>query len=185
MKRPTLFEGVAVALLASLVGTILFTALSWLYPDGSIIRLLIAFTAFGYLLYLLMRSEIRTGRIIVVTAWTLTAAIIWLLAPPLTLYLIVHVGLIWLIRSLYFHNGFLSALADLALNGFSLAAAIWAMLQTESLMLSIWCFFLSQSLFVAIPSQWKTQAVDQHTDERFSHAHAAAEAALRKLTASN
>ena len=185
MKRPTLFEGVAVALTVSLVGTIIFTALNWLFPGYSILRLLIAHLAFSYLLYLLMRSETRTGRIIVVTGWILFAVITWLLAPSLTLYLIVHVGFIWLIRSLYFHDGLFSALADLALNGFSLAAAIWAILQTESLMLSIWCFFLCQSLFVAIPSFRETKPLDQHTDERFSHAYAAAEAALRKLTSSN
>jgi len=36
------------------------------------------------------------------------------------MYLLVHLGLIWLIRSLYFYSSVLSALADLGLGGLGL-----------------------------------------------------------------
>ena len=73
---------------------------------------------------------------------------------------------------------------DLALNGVSLAAAVWAVNQTGSLFVSIWCFFLVQALFVAIPASMKQKAGqtgESHKD-RFQHAYRAAETALRKLS---
>ena len=77
-----------------------------------------------------------------------------LLSPSLLLFLLLHCGFIWIVRSLYIHSGVLSAIADLALTALSLAAAVWATLQSGSLFLTIWCFFLTQALFVAIPKGW-------------------------------
>jgi len=110
----------------------------------------------------------------------------WFIAPPLMLYLLVHLGAIWLVRSLYFYSSVLSALADLALNGLGLAAAIWAVTRTDSVFLGIWCFFLVQALFVNIPDSMRRKAGTRESanarTDRFQHAHCVAEAAVRKLS---
>jgi len=101
MKRPTFLEGVGVALAASLTGSILFSALSPTMQNLPLLKLLIAGLGLAYTLYLFRRSRERLGRLVTGTVWLFSAAVIWLLDPPLTLYLLLHIGLIWLIRSLY------------------------------------------------------------------------------------
>ena len=110
----------------------------------------------------------------------------WFASPPLLLYLLIHLGAIWLTRSLYFYSGVLPALADLALTGLGLAAATWAVTRTGSVFLGTWCFFLTQALFVSIPDTMRRKPGASgfgHTRaDRFQHAHRMAEAAVRKLS---
>jgi hypothetical protein len=181
MTRPTFLEGVGVALAASLSGAAAHTALS-AAVGGGLLRLVISGLALGYLVYLLARTPVRVGRVSAFVAWCVAAAGLWLTAPPFALYLLVHVGMLWLIRSLFFHSGLFSALADLALGLLALAAGIWAVVHTGSLMLGIWCFFLLQAGFVAIPkgSITRRRAGEPSHDDRFERAHRIAEAALRK-----
>jgi hypothetical protein len=186
MKRPDFLEGVVVALIASITGGVLYTAGLVFFPGGGILRLLIAVLGLGYLLYLLRRSPERVGRITVPAAWLGMAALTWFSAAPLAIYVLVHLGAVWLIRSLYFYSSVLSALADLCLSGFSLAAAIWALLQTGSVFASLWCFFLVQALFVTIPVTLPRRPGSQPQppdgEDRFQHARRVAESAVRKLS---
>jgi len=186
MKLPGFLEGAAVALGASIIGSVTYSALTSFFVSGVVMRLLIVAIGLGYVVYLLSRSRERVGRITTIALWLLVAGITWFTAPPLILYLMVHLGLIWLIRSLYFYSSLFSAIADLGLNGVSLAAAVWALNQTGSLFVSIWCFFLVQALFVAIPANMKQKAGQNQTPEsredQFQHAYRAAETALRKLS---
>ncbi len=186
MKRPTFFESVAVAFALSLVGSALFTALTTVFPGAFVLRLLIAGIGLGYVVYLLSRSRERVGRITVLAAWAVAAGAAWFIAPPLTVYVLVHLGLIWLIRSLYFYSSVLSALADLGLSSLSLAAAIWAATLSHSVFLSIWCFFLVQALFVAIPERLLRKAGQRRSnrdeEDPFQRAYRVADAALRKLS---
>ena len=184
MKMPTFFEGVGVALAASLTGSVFYAALTPVFTSGGVLRLLIAGLGLGYVIYLLRRTPERIGRITTLAAWSVAAVITWVMTPPLTLYVLIHIGLVWLIRSLYFYSSLLSALADLGLGGLAFASAVWALVHTGSLFLALWCFFLVQALFVAIPPSMKQQAQVASSDpeDRFQHAHRAAEAALRKLS---
>ena len=88
-------------------------------------------------------------------------------------------------RCLYFYRSLLAALMDIALQGLSLAAAIWALQQTDSLFLCLWSFFLVQALFVFIPPTGLTTARSTLRGETeqstFQRAHRSAEAALRRL----
>jgi hypothetical protein len=186
MKRPHFLEGVVVALTASVGGGVLYGVISTLFPGGGVLRLLIAALGLGYILYLLRRSPERVGRITVPAAWLGMAVVTWFSAAPLAIYVLVHLGAVWLIRSLYFYSSVLSALADLCLSGLGLAVAVWALLQTGSVFTGLWCFFLVQALFVAIPATLPRRpgSQPQHPDEedRFQHAHRVAEAAVRKLS---
>ena len=186
MNRPTFIEGVAVAIGISLAGSILYTALTSLLPGSEILQPLIAGMGFTYVLYLFKRTPERVGRVVTLVGWSIAAAIGWFVSMPLTLYLLLHVGLIWLIRSLYFHSSLLPAMADLGLNTLALAAAFWAVVQSESLFLALWCFFLVQALFVSIPPNLKQsngeKQAQKNRDDHFLHAHRIAEAAVRKLS---
>jgi hypothetical protein len=186
MKQPGFFEGVVVALVASVAGSVLYAALTTQFNGGAVLRLLIAGIALGYIIYLFSRSRERIGRLTTLGAWILAAGAAWWLAPSLLLYLLVHLGLIWLVRALYFYSSVLSALADLGLCGLGLAAAVWAGIHTSSLFLSIWCFFLVQALFVSIPASLVRKASCRQLapgrEDRFHRAHRAAESALRRLS---
>ncbi len=189
MKQPTFPEGVAVALAASLAGGVLYTALDTVFPGVPVLRLLIAAIGLVYVVYLLGRSTERVGRVTAAAAWLLVAGVLWFTHPPLLLYVCVHLGVIWLIRSLYFYSSALSALADLGLNGLGLAAGIWAVTRTGSVLLGIWCFFLVQALFVFIPKSVRRKSgagpAGPASEDRFQHAYRVAETAVRKLSSSH
>jgi hypothetical protein len=186
MKLPTFFEGVAVAAVTSLTGSILFTVLASVFSGSILMRLIVAILGLAYILYLLSRSRERIGRTTVMAVWILVTAVTWFMTPSLLMYTLVHVGLIWLVRSLYFYSSALSSLGDLGLNVLSLAAAVWAAIHSGSVFLSIWCFFLMQALFVYIPACQRTKSdeglVNQNNDDRFQRAYHGAESALHKLT---
>ncbi|MDX2456410.1 MAG: hypothetical protein QNL87_02790 [Gammaproteobacteria bacterium] len=189
MRPPTFLEGVSVALAISLAGGVFYTVMDAVFPGVPVLRLLIAGIGLIYVVYLLNRSPDRVGRVTAVAAWLLVAGALWFTQPPLLLYLCVHLGTLWLIRSLYFYSSALSALADLGLNGLGLAAAIWAVTRTGSIFLGIWCFFLVQALFVVIPKRINrrpgTARAGHENADRFQHAYRVAEAAVRKLSSNH
>jgi len=159
-------------------------ALTTLFPSGAVLRFIIAGLGLAYLIYLLSRNEERVGRITTIALWLGVAIALWLLQPPFAAYLSAHLGLIWLVRSLYFHSSLVTALADLGLVALGLAAAVWSATRSHSAALSVWCFFLVQALYVAIPARLAARggmADEAAPEDRFHHAHRAAEAALRRL----
>jgi hypothetical protein len=184
MRRPTFLQGVAVALIAALLGEVLFVALSPLLGTLTALQLVIASASFSYILYLLRSSAERTGRLVTLAAWLLVTVTTAWLSPPLGLYLLSHVAMIWLVRALYFHASLLTALADLGLNALAVAAVVWATLQSGSLLLALWCFFLVQALFVMIPPSMKKEgaAAVPLDNDAFEQARRTAQAALRKLS---
>lgn len=183
MKRPTFFEGVAVALVASLAAGACYAALVLVFPSAGVVRFVVAGLGLAYVVYLLKRTDERVGRVVAIAAWAIAALALWIFAPPTLLYLAVHLGLLWLVRSLYFHGSLLSALADLGLVALGLAASVWAATQTHSVALSVWTFFLVQALFVAIPPRVAAPEAAAHDvpEDPFQRAHRAAEAALRRM----
>ena len=186
MRYPSFMEGAAVALVASTGGSVLYAALATIFPVDGVLRLLIAGMGLAYLLYLLGRSREHLGRVVTAGLWFLAAGIGWLAAPPLALYLLLHCGLVWIIRSLYFYSGVLPALLDLGLQGLALAAATWAAGRTDSMFLIIWCFFLVQALYDAIPPDLSSRAnripAPAPREDRFRQAYRVAETALRRLS---
>ena len=97
-------------------------------------------------------------------------------------FLCVQLGLVWLVRSLYFHSSLLAALADLGLVALGFAAAVWAASRSNSAALCLWAFFLVQALYVAIPQRTSGRDAPDGADaDRFAHAHRAAEAAVRRM----
>tara|TARA_R110002096_G_scaffold148274_3_gene308855 strand:+ start:2632 stop:3192 length:561 start_codon:yes stop_codon:yes gene_type:complete len=183
MKRPSFLHGVIVAAVLGFFASAVVATLTPFVGLGSVVRLVIPALAVAYLLYLFSRSTERVGRVTTLSLWAALAAITWWVAPPLPLYLLIHVGAIWLVRSLYFYSGVLPALMDLGISALSVSAAVWAISRSGSVFLATWCFFLVQALFVAIPLTIKSKpATKAATDnDTFNNAKRNADRALRQL----
>ncbi len=185
MKRPSFFHGVIVAAVLGFFASAIVATLTPFVGLGAVVRLVIPLLGLSYLLYLLNRSAERLGRVTTITFWTATAAVTWWVSPPLPLYLMIHVGAVWLVRCLYFYSGVMPALMDLGLGALSVSAAVWAITRSGSVFLATWCFFLVQALFVAIPPavqrKAKPEQITPADSENFGRASRQAEAALRQL----
>jgi hypothetical protein len=185
MTRPGFLEGTLVALAASLAAGALFATLSLALPTVAALRWVIALVAFGYLIYLLGRSGAKVGRVSTVLAWVLVSALGLTVHLPLPTFVLLHAGMAWLVRSLYFHGGLAAALADLGLTLLGLAASVWALTQSGSLFLAVWSLLLVQALFGLIPANLGRGATAEppDPDDGFECAHRGAEAALRRMHA--
>ncbi|MEN8170394.1 MAG: hypothetical protein ABFS08_09250 [Pseudomonadota bacterium] len=186
MKRPGFLQGVGVALAAALLGEVVFVALAPLLGSVMALHMVIASTSFLYIIYLLRSSGVRLGRMTTLLGWLLIIVVTAWMEPALMVYALVHVAMIWLVRSLYFYSGLLPAVADLGLNFVAVAAVVWATAQSGSLMLALWCFFLLQAVFVVIPRNMNKPLSSADgvivEEDRFEQAHRTAQAALRKLS---
>jgi len=183
MKRPAFFNGVVVAAVLAFVASAIVATLTPFIGMGTVIRLLIPALSLAYLFYLMRSTEERTGRITTLTLWSALALFTWWIAPPLPFYVLIHVGAIWLVRSLYFYSGVFPALIDLGLSGLSVSAFVWAASRTGSVFLATWCFFLVQALFVSIPPRMTDKAAlaSNPDNEPFDRARRRADDALRVL----
>ncbi len=185
MKKPSFLHGVIVAAVLAFFASAVVATLTPFVGLGGVFRLVIPGLGLAYLLYLFSRSAERTGRVTTLSLWSALAVITWWLAPPLPLYLLIHVGAVWLVRSLYFYSSLLPALLDLGLSGLSISAAVWAATRSGSVFLATWCFFLVQALFVTTPPAMKQKrnARQQASaeNEAFDNARRQADRALRQL----
>ncbi len=184
-KRPGFLQGVIVAAVFGFFASAAVATLTPFIGLGSVIRLVIPVLGLTYLLYLMSRSTERLGRVTTLSLWSVLAVVTWWVAPPLPLYLLIHVGAVWLVRSLYFYSGVIPALMDLGLNALSISAAVWAITRSGSVLLATWCFFLVQALFVAIPPAMTGKKEPERNtaadSENFERARRQADAALRQL----
>ena len=185
MKRPGFLHGVIVAAVFGCFASAVVATLTPFIGFGSVIRLVVPALGLAYLLYLMSRSKERLGRVTTLALWSALAVVTWWLAPPLPLYLLIHIAAVWLVRSLYFYSGVIPALMDLGLNALSISAAVWAITRSGSVFLATWCFFLVQALFVVIPPTIKGKTMPERStaldSENFERARRQADAALRQL----
>ena len=182
-KRPGFFHGVAIAFVLAAISGVTFTALTPVFDGVFLLRFLVTGAAGAYILYLLQRSELRSGRIATMSMWGLTVIAIWIFAPSFGWFVITQTGLIWLVRAGYFYTGLLPALMDLALSALALVGAVAAAEHTGSLFLSMWCFFLVQALFVRLPEDIRSPRISHASpSDPFEKAYRSADAALRRLS---
>jgi hypothetical protein len=180
---PSFGHSLGAALLFSLCGAAVLVALAPFAGSGTALRAVIMLLGLAYVLYLLGKSGERVGRIATVALWIAAASGTWFMGLPLVAYALVHVGLVWLVRSLYYYSGLLPALADLGLSLLGAAFAVWAAQRSGSAWLAFWCFFLVQAFHVLIPATLGGRAgPSTGGDDAFARAHRAAEAAMRRLS---
>jgi hypothetical protein len=183
MNRPCFLEGVMVALAASLAAGALFATLSLAMPAVAAQRWVVALVAFGYLLYLLARSRARVGQVSAVFGWGLVSGLSLALHPPLAVFVLLHAGMVCLVRSRYFHSGPVAAVADLGLTLLGLATGVWALTQSGSLFLAVWSLMLVQALFGLIPAGLTRGGGGRPAvpHDAFDRARRGAESALRRI----
>jgi hypothetical protein len=182
-RMPSLGTGLAAALVLSACGAALLAALAPWLGSGTALRLGVAALGFGYALYLIARSGERVGRLTTLAGWLAVAGVVWLAGLPLAGYVLAHLGLVWLVRSLYYYSGLMPAIADLGLTALGAAFAAWAALRSDSAWLALWCFFFVQAFHATIPASLAHNSPAQRpADDVFARAQRTAEAAVRRLS---
>ena len=181
---PSFAHGLGAAFVLSVCGAAVLAALSPWLGSAVGVRAVIALLGFSYVLYVIGRSGERVGRITTIACWCVIASAVWLAGLPLVAYVLVHVGLVWLVRSLYHYSGLLPALADLGVSLLGAAFAAWAAQRSGSAWLALWCFFLVQAFHALIPPTLAQRGGDAAVDtaDAFARAHRAAESAVRRLS---
>jgi hypothetical protein len=184
MKTPGIIDGLIIAIIISLGAGAVSLVLSGFIAYPTLLNLVLCTATLGYLVYLLKSSKAKVGRVIVIASWVATSLGCWLLEIPLFTQVLIQAGIIWLVRSLYFHGSIFAAALDFGLLSAGLAA--WAMVNTGSLAGALWSFFLVQALFCWIPGLARSQPGDihrnQHDQTSFQSAYRLALDAVRKLT---
>ncbi|MEM7563580.1 MAG: hypothetical protein AAF353_11100 [Pseudomonadota bacterium] len=185
MKNPGLFDGILVAALISIAAGVFSLIFGGFILFSHFFYLILCAASFTYLLYLMKRAEARIGKLVVFSAWFIVSLCGWLLEAALIEQILLQAGLIWIVRSLYFHHSLFSAALDFGLVSIGLVAATWALMNTGSLAAALWTFFLLQSFFCWLPQMNPSPTHTKHPSraERsdFQSAHRVASEALRKL----
>lgn len=187
MQRPTLLEGVLVALVLSLLAA---PSVALLYSlVGSLLawKVVVVVMAYTYMCYLLVQCGRRSGRI---TLGLLALAVLLAgvaLDLRLTSLLLLCVALIWGIRSFAYSRSLVSAVLQGGVCVLGCGAALVVYGHSHSFALAIWSFFLVQAAFVLIPARLTRrptadigEAVEGAPDG-FGRAHHAAAQALDRL----
>ena len=181
--RPSFAASLVAGFLLSVCGAVVLAALGPLVGAGIALRAVIALVAFAYVLYVVGKSGERVGRVATLACWLVAALGTFVAGLPLVAYVLVHIGLVWLVRSLYYYSGVLPALADLGVSVLGAAFAVWAAQRSGSAWLSFWCFFLAQAFHVLIPAGLLGRAPhDDDAHDAFNRAQRTAEEAIRRLS---
>ena len=183
-RQPSFTRGLGAAFVLALAGGALLAALAPWLGGGTALRAVIALVGFAYVLHVIGSSGERVGRITTIAAWCVVAIGAWLIGLPLVGYVLVHVGLVWLVRSLYHYSGLVPALVDLGVSLLGAAFATWAAQRSGSPWLAFWCFFLVQAFHALIPATLaqRNGATADDREDVFHREHRAAESAVRRLS---
>jgi hypothetical protein len=188
MHRPTLLEGILVALVLSLSVSplVVFVQLA----VGSLLawKIGVMVLAYTYMCYLLTRSGRRSGRVTLglLALTVLLASIVCNLRLPTILLLCVT--LMWAVRSFAYSRSLVSAVLQGVVCVLGCGAALIVYGHSRSLALAIWSFFLVQAAFVLIPTQFIHRSATPSgtplggAPDGFGLAYRAAEQALERLT---
>lgn len=183
-RKPTGFLAEAgMGLLFSVSGSFVFAGLQWFVDPATALRIVIA--ALGAAAIMRCLTKRRTGRLVLFCIWLGAAAAIWLMPTTLPIYVAIHAGLLWFVRSVHNRTGVPQALADAGVTILAIAGAAWASVETGSPFMAFWCFFLVLSLSATIRKPMLAIAGDDRAPskplDRFDAAHRDAKTALADL----
>jgi hypothetical protein len=188
MHRPTLLEGILVALVLSLSVSPLVVFVQLAVGGLLAWKLGVVVLAYSYMCYLLARSGRRSGRVTLglLALTVLLVSLVFNLRFPAILLLCVT--LMWAVRSFAYSRSLVSAVLQGGVCVLGCGAALIGYGHSRSLALAIWSFFLVQAAFVFIPAQFiRRSATPSGTTlggapDGFGLAYDAAEQALERLT---
>jgi hypothetical protein len=151
MQRPTVLEGILVALAASLLSSPLIFVLRLVLGAVLAWKVALVVLAYGYIVYLLARCGRSAGRITLALLSLLVFVASLLLELRWPSLVLVAVGLIWGVRACVYSRSLVPALLHGGLCLLGLGAALWAYAHSGSLALASWSFFLLQAAGVFVP----------------------------------
>ena len=188
MHRPTLLEGVLVALVLSLSVSPLIVFVQLV--TGSLLawKIVVMVLAYTYMCYLLARSERSSGRVTLglLALTVLLASLVFNLR--FATLLLLCVTLMWAVRSFAYSRSLVSAVLQGGVCILGCGAALMVYGHSGSLALALWSFFLVQAAFVFIPAHCLRRpaapsgATLGDALDGFGRAYHAAEQALERLT---
>jgi hypothetical protein len=188
MHRPTLLEGVLVALVLSLSLSPLIVLVQLSIGSLLVWKTGVMAMAYTYICYLLARSGRRSGRVTLgLLALTVLLAGLVCNLRFMTM-LLLCVTLIWGMRSFAYSRSLVSAVLQGGVCILGCGAALMVYGHSGSLALATWSFFLVQATFVLIPAQFMRRpatplgATLGGAPDGFGRAYHAAEQALERLT---
>ncbi len=182
MERTTAFEHVVRAALLTGLCIPLSTAMSLFAPAALTVHFLIGTLAFIFVLLLLRKGGMRTGRLtLAILAFSLLAA--GSAAFGLRGFCLLAILVIWAVRSLLSYSSLLLSGADLALSLAAFSAAYWVLGASGSLLLAVWTFFLLQGFSSWLPKNFTPceKKFAPETNDRFDRAYFSAEDALKRV----
>ena len=185
MKKPSLIEGVGVAVLLAFATAVLCSFTFFFFFGGGAV-LVPVILSYVYVLYLLTKRGPAPGRTSLAIAAFSVLAGITVVGSSALMLLLVCIAVIWTVRTLLYARSITSAALHAGLCILGFAAGEWAFWSTQSVTVAVWSFFLMQALFVFIPSRFSkdaararfANAVDR---SEFEVARHAAEEALERL----
>jgi hypothetical protein len=188
MHRPTLLEGVLVALVLSLSVSPLVVIVRLAVGSPLAWKMVVVGIAYAYICYLLARSGRRSGRVTLglLALMALLASLMGNLRLPTVLLLCVM--LIWALRSFAYSRSLVSAVLQGVVCILGCGAALMVYGRNGSLALALWSFFLVQATFVLIPAHYRRRPAPSGgvtpggATDGFARAYQAAEQALERLT---
>jgi hypothetical protein len=150
-RKPGFLGEATFGFVVSLVGAAVALSLSFAMPGSIVVRLIVAGLGLTLVLRAIGRSSEKTGRVVTVVVWLAVAAGITVVDVGLPVYVAVHLGLVWLARSLFCCSRLIEAGLDLGLTLLAISFGILAAVRTESVFLATWCFFLVLAFQASIP----------------------------------
>jgi hypothetical protein len=187
MQRPTLLEGVLVALVLSLLGGPIVLLLQSLVGSLLAWKAVVVLIASVYIGYLLAQSGRRTGRVTLGLGALAVLLAALLLSVQMTTLLLVALTLIWGIRSFAYSRSLVAAALQGGVCLLGWGAARLVLAHSGHLALALWSFFLVQAAFVLIPTRLTRRPAVQRNKamtglpDGFMSAYQAAEQALGRL----
>lgn len=180
--KPSFAEGALVALCLSVLGSFAYISLSLFFISAVAAAFVLIIVGGAYLFYLIKRSHGKGGKLLATLTVSTVMLLCALLPLSLTSMLLVFVTGVWVLRSLYFRQGFLDRVFDLLLNFLSLGAAATALIVSKSEFLAIWTFFIVQATHVYLPSltEQKLRTGTQASDG-FRRAYEDAQSTLKRM----
>jgi hypothetical protein len=188
MHRPTLLEGVLVALVLGLSVSPLVVCVQLVIGSLLAWKIAVIIMAYAYMCYLMARSGRWSGRVTLglLALTVLLASLVFNLRFPTILLLCVT--LIWVMRSFAYSRSLVSAVLQGGVCVLGCGAALMVYGHSGSLALALWSFFLVQAAFVLIPAHTLRRSTAPRSTTRgddpddFGRAYHAAEQALERLT---
>lgn len=182
MTRPGWLAGIAAAAALAAGSGLYAAAIPEFLAPSVAARALVTVLCGAYLIWLLRYQPNAIGKVSAAVAWCGFASLAWVLAPSVGMLAAGHALVIWLLRSLFFHDSLLPAGLDLLLGLAALLFAGVALERSGSVALSVWCFFLTQAAFAALPRRSEAR-LDRMTDAMgFERARRQADAAIDRLS---